>query len=122
MTEGRDLAAIEAAELRALRAEADRRREELGQTIEALRKKIAESVGVRHLAEVAAEWAAAHIRRAAGHAIRSAVPATRAAAATTVRRATATRGRRAAVIGVPAGAAALAAGWFALRRVRRSGR
>jgi hypothetical protein len=115
----RDAAAIDAAEIHALSREADRRREELGETLHALRKKLAESASLRGLAEAAAERAAARIRHTVGHAVRNSAPANGAAALTSrvVRRTRAAGPQRAAVaIGVPAVVAAAAVGWWLLRR------
>jgi hypothetical protein len=118
----RDADAIDAAEIHALRREADRRREELGETLQALRERFAESATLRRMAEAAAERAKAYIRHKISHAVSNSAPANGAAALTSrvVRRAKVAGPQKAGVaLGIPAVVAAAAVSWWVLQRRRR---
>jgi hypothetical protein len=115
----RDADAMEAAELHVLSRRASERREELGETVQALRVKITDTAVLRSLAETAAEWAAAHIRHAVAHAIRTSPPAAGAAAITSkvMNGTRSAGGRKTAAAAIPAGIALAAAGsWLLWRR------
>lgn len=118
MIASRDLKAVEAAELEALRDRADARREELAETLVALRHRLTDSASLRGWASRAAEWAVAQAGHATWHAVRHSAPGTAAAAGASkaVQGARAAGRRKTVLAGVPAAAAVTAGGWWLLRR------
>lgn len=121
MTGGDDAAAAEAAELQALRRRAEERRQELGDTLEALTARLAADTHLSTWARRGAQRATARLGHATVAAMRRPLPAPPRADA--ARAAIGQRPNRAVVLAVVIpGAIAATAAWWWWHSSRRPGR